>query len=758
MIENTSKKRSSLDGIEERTLKKVVLVLFLSSVLGRTLVGCYLKAAGTYNDEWIYLQSAYEIVKGYGANSRYGLPCPVERWLYSILIAPACLISNMRLRFYAIAFFNSVIMSAAILPIYKMACLLLKKPLHIVISMVLFVTMPFMNLCSTFMADVVFFVLATSIICTQSYLIRWRQLANRQRVLSLVLWPFLVGLAMLTKKAGFLFLLQGPILLMWIFFSYLKKGDRAEETDRFYLNNNHHKQPFRLSKGLIMILVVCISLFMLSILLNQLFQTESMIRLRDVIIVTTRTYIERFLQYAMTKEYRIIWFYYCFDILLGLGIFPLLLNLSTWRWQNRYERMERILNGTFWVVFILSAADVSYRTYLLQSYTLQRVFFRYFFFYFMPCILFFLNSLEKMEREKPCRKVLIFLFVSMMLIIIGTLFFYKGAEINAPTDQALLYWTKFFAGNYRIIAVVLLALYTLIGFVLLVYNRTAFLLFFVIVWSIAQGYNNYVSDALLRRGYTVRTDDSIHELRECILKHPNEHFLVVDRRVWGIGGCETNRRGDTYLDTKNVLHTCVDRVHCCIADTVNTVDLTTTGIKSYYESYPPTTIDYILLTNEWYAEPAEGYEPLDIGEGQWYRVYKLTDPTKMPYIPSFYRPPVGTFVFHAREPFFHSSYEDFVSDENPGMLLYGPFGVLNPGSYRLTISYDYAGDFSDGTLGTAFVNGSVQGIADGVPLSADVREVTIAFSLTESCYDFELQLVAEAAGLTPLTVTLERIS
>ncbi len=757
MAGNAIKRIRFFNRIEEQNLNKVVFVLFLSSVLIRTLVGGYLKAAGTYNDEWVYLQSAYDIAKGYGINSRYGLPYPGERWLYSVLIAPACLTSNIRLRFYIIAFVNSVTMSAAIFPIYKMARLLLKEPMHIVLSMALFVSMPFMNLCSTFMVDVLFFFLATSIFCTQSYLIRWQQLGNMQRALYTLLWICLISLAILTKRAGALFLLQGPVLMLWILCSYMGKGKGREETkessEKLILFGHH----FSCIKVIITVLIVSISLFALSILLKQLIQTNSLIRLGSVLFLSIEVYTKRFLKSIFIKEYRTICLFYFLDIFLGLGLFPILITIFTWKWHNRYERIESILNGAFWGVFILSAVNVSYTTYHWDGYTLQRVFFRYFFFYFIPCILYFLNSLEKLEEKKQCRWFFVLIFVSIVLIIIGTIYFYKGAEINAPTDQALLYWTKFFSGNQRIIAVILLIIYALIGFFLLVRNRTAFLFFYVFVWIIAQGYNNYMSNALFRQGYYVEADDSIHELRDFILKHPNEHFLVVDHMVTSIGGIETLRRGDTYLDTKNVLHTSYEKLYSCFTETPNTIDLLTSGIPSYDAIYPPTTIDYILLTNEWCAEPAEGYELLDIGGGQWYRVYKLKDPTKMPYIPSFYMPPVGTFVFHAQEPLFHSSYENFVSDENPGMLLYGPFGVLNAGSYRLKISYDYAGDSSNGTLGTAYVNGRVQGIADGVPLTADAREVTIAFSLAETCYDFELQLVAEAAGLTPLTVTLERI-
>ena len=758
MTDNTIIKRGSLESVVEWDLKKIAFFLFLSSVIVRTMVGGYLKAAGTYTDEWIYLQSAYDIAKGYGANSRYGLPYLGSRWLYSVLIAPACLLSDIRLRFYAIAFINSVTMSAAILPVYKMARLLLKKQTHIVISMVLFVLMPFMNLCSTFMADVLFFLLATSIICTQMYLIRWRKLTRTQRVLCLIFWPVLVSLAMLTKRAGFIFLIQGPLFLVWIPCSYLRNDNILKESDKASEKKNHLRHYSSGIKKLFTILIVCISIFALAIIWRQLMQTSSLRRLYDLLILSIKNYTEKFLKSVLTKAYRTICLSYFFSIFLGLGFFPILINIFAWKWQDRYERMESILNGTFWGLFILSAVNVSYDTYLLQGYTLQRVFFRYFFFYFMPCMLFFMNSLEKMEENKHYKRYFAPLFACMVLFITGVIFFYKGAEINAPTDQALLYWTKFFVGNYRIIAVILLALYALIGFILLVYSQKAFLLFFLIIWFITQGYNNYMSNALLRQGYTVEADDSIHELRTYILNHPDEHFLVVDHRVGPVGGIETVRRGDTYLDTKNVMHTSFEKLCSCFTYTANSLNLTVSGIPSYDAVYPPTTIDYILLTNEWCAEPAEGYEPLDIGGGQWYRVYKLTDPTKMPYIPSFYLPPVGTFVFHAREPLFHSSYENYLSDENPGMLLYGPFGVLNPGSYRLTISYNYAGDSSDGTLGTAYVNGSVQGMADGVSLSADAREVTIDFSLTEACYDFELQLVAEAAGLTPLTVTLERIS
>lgn len=758
MTEITIKKRRSLKRLGEGDLKKVTFFLFLISVVIRTIVGGYLKAAGTYTDEWIYLQSAYDIAKGYGINSRYGLPYLGSRWLYSVLIAPACMFSDIRLRFYAIAFLNSAIMSAAILPIYKMACLQLKKPTHIVISMVLFVLMPFMNLCSTFMADVLFFLLATSIICTQMYLIRWRKLTRTQRILCLILWPVLVSLAMLTKRAGFIFLIQGPVLLIWIPFSYLRNGKILKETDKATKKNTHLRRYFSGGKTFLIILIVCIFIFVMGIFWKQLMQTDSILRLYDILILTIKTYTDKFLKSVLTKAYRTICFSYFFCIFLGLGFFPLLINVFAWKWQDRYERMESILNVTSWGVFILSAVNVSYDTYLLQGYTLQRVFFRYFFFYFMPCMLVFLKSLEKMEENKHYRRFFVLLFMPMVLFLTGVIFFCKGAEINAPTDQALLYWTKFFAGNYRIIAMILLALYLLIGFILFVFSQKAFLLFFIMVWIIAQGYNNYMSDALLRRGYSVETDDSIHELRDFILKHPDKHFLVVDHKVTSIGGIETLRRGDTYLDTENVMHTCFEKLYYCFADTADTVDLTTTGVPSYSAVYPPTTIDYIFLTNEWCAEPAEGYERLDIGGGQWYRVYKLTDPTKMPYIPSFYVPPVGTFIFHAREPVFHSSYKSIVSDENPGMLLYGPFGILDIGDYRLTISYEYAGNSSNSIVGIAYLTGSVQEIANGVPLSADAREVTIDFSLTQACYDFELQLVAEAAGLTPLTVTLERIS
>ena len=364
--------------------------------------------------------------------------------------------------------------------------------------------------------------------------------------------------------------------------------------------------------------------------------------------------------------------------------------------------------------------------------------FRYIFFVFMPMLILFLEAYEKRTAEKAgagdgkatgSRRVFLILCIVFSLLIFGAVvLFYHGAELGSVTDHGLLYLAMQFGRPARPVACVVLLVYLVVSLLILIKWPKRYLLFFMIVWVVAQGYNNYASYQIYLRDYATQDDDDIFELRDFVYAHQDQTFLIVDTVI---PADQPLRRSDTYLDTPNILHTSVDGLNILFA-AEDSVDLTRTEIPGrfifthpeQYQLYDATEVDYLLLSNSVLAAPGETYELLDVGEGDWYRLYALEDPATLGYIATFDHPSPGTYTFLPQA--FSTQYgQDYVSGEEPAYLLYGPFGALDPGHYTFTIEYEYTGDALPGErVGSADVVCSELGMAAG-PVPVEVGESSV---------------------------------
>ncbi len=701
-----------------------VILVFVISVFIRTMLAGFLKHAATYLDEWMYLGQTRGMINGSGISSIYGLPYPAYRWLYSLILVPACMINNIKIRFYAIAFTNSLVMNLSIFPIYLTAKRILKKNSHTILLVIITAAMPYLNMTISMMADVLFYCLASYILYFNFRILEWRKLSKRQRIYYPLLWVIFIIFGFLTKYTAVLFLVTMGLTILMLCIDYgIKK------------------------RKMLLFLVVASVCFM--IIGYPLITENGILKIYHTLYV-----------YAMGWQDHLLWKisgHYFFHLMLAFGIFPYLITIFSWK---RYSQIERcyfsILTALLLMVVSVTVSTVYnfYWSGMPENWALLR----YFMFLAPPFVIIFISACEKMSESGLSKNIWITNAVIAFLIAIAAAFLYQGPAEGSVTDHGLLFWTLGLKYAHYLTVFAILA-FVIISLIILKQKPKIYLYYFVSIWLGLQLYNNVVSYGLYKATYETPETDDILVVSEFIRIHPEDTFLIIDN--FSIEpryeGDQPMRRADTYLDFPNVKRTSFELLNRYFREeNTDEMDLRSVQIPSYYADYELSDVDYVLISSSCAALPGDDYEDIKIGNSYWYEVYENKDPLVLKLIPSMSYSIPGTYTFSVDEPYLHSNYLEGVSTEVNDYALYGPFCNLSPGNYTFTISYSYEGEKTGEVVGYADLNGTLEDLKDSkVPVYADETSVSFDLYVEDTCTNFEIRLYAEKSGLCPIAVTMQ---
>lgn len=612
-------------------LRHYVFLFFLISVIVHVLAISYLKHAETYYDEFLTLQQAYSLANGQGLQTIYGLPYPNIRLMYSIVIAPACLVKNMQVRMELIAIINVILMNIGIFPIYGMAKRMLEKKSSVIAILFLYCIMPYQGIAATFTCDVLFYPLMTFLLYINYRILMWSDLSRRQKILYPVSWAILFVMAVLTKYSGVIML---PLMIATVLMLlYDKAYAHCERTG---------SSMVRMRIIALAVLAITGVLSVLLVLAGSHADTDN--GLIADISDRIRFYVEKvvgiYTGYHTRDAVRITLYYIC-HIFLGLGLFPILVIMASVGDYKKNERRMLFLMTCLFIGLALVAVRTTFNDMIKGDATDLRAIMRYYFYMFMPVFVYFICGLERMNKLSV--KALACIAGVSATVLVITAACYKGAKLGASTDHGLLHWSTVFRGDHRTMAVVLIGVYISAGLTLLFVKHKRFLICFLVLWTAFQIYNNQQTYDVYRNTYRMDPKDPNMELVDLVRDNEDVRFLIIDNYV---GYSQTWRRGDTFLNTTNVYRSTERGIAKLFDDDDAVVDLTVTEIPgfrlNYYrtktdgddglpDTYDPTPVDYLLISSELDCYPdAEGCEEVVIGDGTWYRVYRLNDRTMLP--------------------------------------------------------------------------------------------------------------------------------
>ena len=214
-----------------------------------------------------------------------------------------------------------------------------------------------------------------------------------------------------------------------------------------------------------------------------------------------------------------------------------------------------------------------------------------------------------------------------VLFYLTVLFFYRGAQLEATPAYSLLYWVRNYGDvhQYRVIYLIIVALILGIFIFVIVNHPTRVLLAFLTIWVPMQLFNNIVCHYSFVKDNSL-DDTSILELRDFVLTHEDENFLLIDRADVRLDA-DSMWRGDTYLDTKNIIRYSPS----LLLDASFPCDLNV----FYKETRPEidiSNVKYIIICSE--LKPVDSDEFIEIREesNEWYTLYELRQEGALPIV------------------------------------------------------------------------------------------------------------------------------
>ncbi|MBE5910033.1 MAG: hypothetical protein E7276_02610 [Pseudobutyrivibrio sp.] len=592
---------------------KLVFIFMLVSIAFWSSISGYLKIQRYHTDEWVYLQKAYSIKNGFGINSIYGiegLGAEIERYIYSILIAPACLIKNISLRFRAIALINAISLSSSAIPVYLLSKEMLLGKKKRLLSVIIALTMPYMNYCASFMSEVVFIPIGLWIIYLNYMLIQFKNFTFKKNIQRSVILVFFIVLAWYTKNTGRVFIYI-EILVGILAFIYNRIREIKEKLFRYMF--------------IMMCIIVIISAIVFVIL--TYIGTNSFIQ-------TTRVFLLKYLftTNSMSPLYADATLYVVISFILAFCIIPIVYCLTSFKSFNLLEKLFLIWLIFLTIMLLQGVIRLSYIRYY-NSYNgynegFSQIWFRYISILYMPILIIFFKAADL--RKESSLKETIVLSLFMVIFWMTVLIFYKGAQAENAATYSMLYWVRYYGNDVDIHIIKILfslIIACIIGGLIYVFANCPYRItkLFLLFWIPIQIFNNIESHKTIVSENSL-TDTSIVELREYVLNHKNETFLLIDIDN-GNNNSQSMWRGDAYLDTKNIIRYYPTKHYSADYPC---------DLNSFYSEYAPdmdiTKVKYVILCSELTPQDLSVLTEKNIGNGQWYNLYELNIVGHLPVV------------------------------------------------------------------------------------------------------------------------------
>ncbi|MDD6194991.1 MAG: glycosyltransferase family 39 protein [Lachnospiraceae bacterium] len=552
-----------------KRMGNMVFVLFgISIVLRFLLANFYPRTINCYPDEFLYLSLGESIWNNHQLMT-YNLPTYFNKIGYSLFLAPAFAITDIKLRGVCIAFVNAVLVSLGVFPVYGLAKSLLRNPKLIILSVVLYMISPTLTYSMTYMSEVLYTPLALMLIYVIYSFFREKEVKKKSILLALacLIWV----LAFLTKSQAVIF----PVAFLLCCLITLLRKEKTKNVRGFW--------------GIILLFLVLavVGAYLMTHINSQYYQLGI-----DVNILKQKgTYI------AFGS------LFYLLMIAVAFCVIPMVLPGVEYRKLNSdAKNLYRFLISLILVTVIV----VSYMIMAVEDYPSMtpRAHIRYVEYAFVPFVIVLFHLMEQKESLKRGWRLIAPMIVFSVLLLI-TVRGFAGQTI----DQTMLFYWQVFAENGSVIAPGIARLISgVLSVVAVVFvalygkNKAAFAKWFAAFLICMCIGNSALSVYVQYKTHTHSEEEmaEMEQMREFVISHASEGFLVLEP----VGQDELL---DTYLiDCENVR---------------TGLQPDRTNIQSRYEM--PSDVCYIIVHNVSYCL-GQGAEVVQEYPNMGYTLYQVT--------------------------------------------------------------------------------------------------------------------------------------
>ena len=720
-------------------------ILFILNTFIHFYLSDFPKVFHVFQDELRYLSIAETLANGRGIMI-YNQNTDFQKILYSVILIPAFFFSEKVLQIKAICFINSLVMSSGIFPVYLLSKRLLSDWKSILLVLFMFVVSSEFCYTLVFMSEVLYMPLGLWGIYLFFKIISLSDKPNPK------FWGFygitagfVIYLLYLNKEIALSFLIAHFLFLVYQFIFYkIKKNPPLHELKR-------HFNVFLITCGTFFVLFA----FFKSTIFNGYGNSYNQTSLDAI----SSFHNIMFMMYGF--------FYYLLCVFIAWFYFPLVFPLTS---LKRLDNTKRNFIIFLTLLLLVSAGVIAYTITVREDLDkiVPRIHLRYICYLFIPFFIIFLSTLKETTNKTLLKPQ----FAVALILSANILIFFKGAADSSFVDNSALKYVPYYLYNdlrlntFKLLLVLCILLATILFHIKrppIVRLSIAAFMFISVSTNIINykiAYDNYSTDYAI--SYTEQKE--LNDLRQFVLDHPESNFLVVH------SGFRKRYQAmlDTYLNCTNVYTTDIPWLVSQQDDLG--YDLNKQPIKPVYENgyYPVTlTIDYVVSTTsdiQWDSLSQIAVPFTE--EKSIYALYKINSSGRLPLCSGVvpHRPGISHTI--TESPYFSTFYKKnghptFMSDENSGFLLYGPYAYITSGTYSITFEYDYNGPLPFGTeIGYADISAAEMDLTQyKVPLVAGQNTVTINnIIIPTASFSFESRIFTFSKGVIFKSVTYNKIS
>lgn len=643
---NSEVEKVDMDGnkinreINQKRLWLITGFIFVISVIIRFLFADFNKALVVYNDELRYfhlsrslLEQGELLIRNEGTN--------YQKILYSIFIMPAFLFDKLEMQLKCIALLNCIYASSAVFPVLLLALQIIKRDFHIIFVVLLAVIMPNMAMTMTFMSENIYYP-----ICLWVCWLIIHEL-NEKRIFKKAAKGILLGvlgyLLYLNKEIGLAFLIAYFIMEIYYLIQEWKGGKAS-------LVGNA-----RIFGMLSVILAfgLCFAAMKFSLFYGM---GNSYNQMGLSAIGSVEKFV--FLGYSFLYNFMFA--------LIAFMVLPVIFPILQWKRMNQEEKRLLVFSVLSLVIIIFT---ISYTISVREDFGKVgiRQHTRYYEPLFMLFIISFVGETSKQGNKVNSKMLLLLAGLSVLIF-----FIVKKIGLGSPVDSCMLKYYQFIQDTFPFIWVKALQMAICAGTAVFMigwkkYYKSMVVLALTAVCSVCI-MNNILAIKTFWREYKV-SEQQIKEWEKlnAVLKKENSGVLLI------LNGHEA-RYADTFLrgEVRYLTQENIERLQN---------DVNEYGDMQYIMTYT-----YTGIKN---AEEQMRCGPYAVYEMPAARYIELEDYPMFPLLEN------QTRIITAEEERFwtQSKVNDrrysYISGEEEGFLICGPYVTVQPGIYDVVVYYEY---------------------------------------------------------------------
>lgn len=531
-----------------------------------------------YPDELRYYRIATSIANGTGL-SIYNMPTDFQKILYSVCIAPACLVDSIRLRMILIFAINSIIMSLGTLAVYSLASKMLKSSLLKFVSCIFYLISSNMLYTMTFMSENLSITITLFLMdLIYSQILNEMNFSLRDILISL-LSGFVCYLCYLTKEVA--------IVVPLAYLAYIISMAIYRDISSTKISKD--KQRVIIIKYMVFLLGFSVPYIIMKMtLFNGMSNSYSQQVLEAIMALRGPDKI----QYL---AYGIVCYIVNFSIMILLA--PLLIPII--HFDSLDNQIKKYFVFLLWII-IGTAVIVSYTITIREDYFNvgsrfePRAHMRYIAALEPILIIILFNLLEKRFRIDLSNMLNNNIIICIITFGVGAL--YRGFSVGSNVDNYMYIFSKFADnGNMLFIITISIAIITIAIESLMKYNIKSAVFLFVLLFSVTQICDNYygIKDNLRIYSISDHIENEAIGLKSLIDNNQDKKYLIVDSFL-----TDEQKTLDTYLTQKNVYVTSIDEfksLYASNADEMDQKEVSVIWTNGENIKYPKMKYDYLIL-------------------------------------------------------------------------------------------------------------------------------------------------------------------